>query len=78
MENPGLPGVATAQTISAFSIDRKTGLQQQKITAISLGESSMKMKSPYAFGLAIFLALSIAIPADLWAAPQERGVPPWL
>jgi hypothetical protein len=33
----------------------------------------MKMKSPYAFGLAIFLSFVISIPADVWAAPQSAG-----
>src|SRR5438445_10316293 len=33
----------------------------------------MKIKSPYAFGLALLLSLLIAIPADVWAAPQAAG-----
>src|SRR3989441_2283027 len=33
----------------------------------------MKTKSPYAFGLALLLSLLIAIPADVWAAPQAAG-----
>jgi ferric-dicitrate binding protein FerR (iron transport regulator) len=33
----------------------------------------MKMKSPYAFGLAVFLSFVISIPADVWAAPQSAG-----
>src|SRR5437660_4292540 len=33
----------------------------------------MKTKSPYAFGLALLLSILIAIPADLWAAPQAAG-----
>src|SRR2546430_5972948 len=31
----------------------------------------MKTKSPYAFGLALLLSFLIAIPADVWAAPQS-------
>jgi hypothetical protein len=33
----------------------------------------MKMKSPSAFGLALSLSFIIAIPADIWAAPQAAG-----
>ena len=33
----------------------------------------MKMKSPYAFGLALLLSLLISNPADVWAAPQGAG-----
>ena len=33
----------------------------------------MKTKSPYAFGLALLLSFLIAIPADVWAAPQAGG-----
>src|SRR2546430_8904571 len=33
----------------------------------------MKTKSPYAFGLALLLSFFIAIPADVWAAPQAAG-----
>jgi ferric-dicitrate binding protein FerR (iron transport regulator) len=33
----------------------------------------MKKKSPYALGLALFLSLLIAIPADVSAAPQAAG-----
>ncbi len=33
----------------------------------------MKMKSPYAFGLAVFLSFVISIPADISAAPQSAG-----
>src|SRR5271169_2055734 len=33
----------------------------------------MKTKSPSAFGLAVLLSLLIAIPADIWAAPQTAG-----
>src|SRR6266852_5646126 len=33
----------------------------------------MKTKSPYAFGLALSLSILIAIPADVWAAPQAAG-----
>jgi hypothetical protein len=33
----------------------------------------MTMKSPYAFGLAVFLSFVISIPADVWAAPQSAG-----
>lgn len=33
----------------------------------------MNTKSPYAFGLALMLSLFIAIPADIWAAPQAAG-----
>src|SRR5258708_26954379 len=33
----------------------------------------MKTKSPYAFGLALFLSFLVAIPTDLWAAPQAAG-----
>jgi len=33
----------------------------------------MKTKSPYAFGLALLLSSLIAIPADIWAAPQPAG-----
>lgn len=33
----------------------------------------MKMKSPYALALSIFLCLCIAIPADICAAPQASG-----
>jgi hypothetical protein len=33
----------------------------------------MKTKSPYAFGLAFLLSLSITIPADISAAPQSGG-----
>jgi FecR protein len=33
----------------------------------------MKTKSPYAFGLALLLSFLIAIPGDVWAAPQAAG-----
>src|SRR5882757_2474015 len=33
----------------------------------------MKTKSSYAFGLALLLSFLIAIPADVWAAPQAAG-----
>jgi ferric-dicitrate binding protein FerR (iron transport regulator) len=33
----------------------------------------MTTKSSYAFGLALLLSLLIAIPADVWAAPQAAG-----
>src|SRR5216683_866831 len=33
----------------------------------------MKTKSPYAFGQALLLSFLIAIPADVWAAPQAAG-----
>jgi ferric-dicitrate binding protein FerR (iron transport regulator) len=33
----------------------------------------MKKKSPYALGLALLLSFLIAIPADVWAAPQAAG-----
>ena len=33
----------------------------------------MKTESPYAFGLALLLSFFIAIPADVWAAPQAAG-----
>ena len=33
----------------------------------------MKTKSPYAFGLALWLSFLISIPADVWAAPQAAG-----
>src|ERR1700731_4954938 len=33
----------------------------------------MKKKSPYAFGLALWLSFLISIPADIWAAPQAAG-----
>src|SRR5713101_7449135 len=33
----------------------------------------MKTKSPYAFGLTLLLSILIAIPADVWAAPQAAG-----
>ena len=33
----------------------------------------MKTKSPYAFGLALLLSSLIAIPVDIWAAPQSAG-----
>ena len=33
----------------------------------------MKTKSPHALALALLLSLLIAIPADLWAAPQAAG-----
>jgi len=33
----------------------------------------MKMKSPFAFGLAFFLSFLIANPAESWAAPQAAG-----
>jgi hypothetical protein len=33
----------------------------------------MKTKSPYAFGLTLFLSFLIAIPTDVWAAPQAAG-----
>src|SRR5260370_20226324 len=33
----------------------------------------MKTKSPYAFGPALLLSILIAIPADVWAAPQAAG-----
>src|SRR6201984_923399 len=33
----------------------------------------MKTKSPYVLALALVLSLLIAIPADLWAAPQAAG-----
>ena len=33
----------------------------------------MKSKSPYAAGMTLFLSLSIATPADLWAGPQAAG-----
>src|SRR5260370_36688193 len=45
----------------------------REIRVVKQGESSMKMKSPYAFGLAVFLSFVISIPADVWAAPQSAG-----
>jgi hypothetical protein len=33
----------------------------------------MKMKSPYALGLAFLLSFLISIPADVWAGPQAAG-----
>ena len=33
----------------------------------------MKTKSPWALGLAVSLSLLLAIPADIWAAPQGAG-----
>ena len=33
----------------------------------------MKTKSPYGFGLALWLSILIAIPADVWADPQAAG-----
>jgi len=33
----------------------------------------MKMKSPYALGLALSLSFLISIPADIWAAPQSAA-----
>lgn len=33
----------------------------------------MKTKSPYALGLAVSLSFLMAIPADIWAAPQAAG-----
>jgi ferric-dicitrate binding protein FerR (iron transport regulator) len=33
----------------------------------------MKTKSPYALALAVLLSFLIAVPADIWAAPQAAG-----
>jgi ferric-dicitrate binding protein FerR (iron transport regulator) len=33
----------------------------------------MKTKPPYAFGLALLLSFLIAIPSEVWAAPQDAG-----
>src|SRR5256885_16309158 len=41
------------------------------VQVIKSGESSMKMKSRFAFGLALLLSLLVAIPTEVWAAPQS-------
>src|SRR5256885_13691206 len=43
------------------------------VQGIKSGESSMKMKSRFAFGLALLLSLLVAIPTEGWAAPQTGG-----
>src|SRR5207302_8812392 len=41
------------------------------VQVIKSGESSMKMKSRFAFGLALLLSLLVAIPTEVAAAPQS-------
>src|SRR5438552_12046164 len=43
------------------------------VQVIKSGESSMKMKSRFAFGLALLLSLLVAIPTEVAAGPQSAA-----
>src|SRR5207249_10389404 len=43
------------------------------VQVITSGESSMKMKSRFAFGLALLLSLLVAIPTEVAAGPQSAA-----